>query len=92
MIIISKSFNTAQTHVVTALAGVLLMDLSALELSILRYGKNGRPQNCPRVLSRTLNGFSYSAHHSDYTDQIIANFGGPAFNDFSASQPFHTEL
>ena len=91
MIIISKSFNTAQTHVVTALAGVLPMDLRALELSILRYGKNGRPQNWPRISSPTLNGISYSAHHTHYTDQIIANFLGLSFNDLGVFQPFHID-
>ena len=63
----------------------------ALELSMSNYGKNGRPQNWPRVLSPTLNGINYSAHHSYYTDQIIANIFGPSFKDFSASQPFHID-
>ena len=34
MILISKSFNTAQAQVVTALAGVVPMNFRALELSI----------------------------------------------------------
>jgi len=36
-----------------------------------------------------LNGISYSAHHSHYTDQIIANFLGLSFNDLGVFQPFH---
>jgi len=64
------------------------MDLRALELSILRYAKNGRPQNCPRVLSPTLNGISYSPLHSHYTDQIIANFLGPSLMTLVHLSPF----
>jgi len=90
MIIISKYFNKAQTHVATTLAGVLTMNFRALELSTLRYGKNGQPQNSPRILSPTLNVISYSAHHSHYTNQIIANFLVLPLMT-SASQPFHID-
>ena len=74
-----------------AQVGVPRVDFRTLELSMLRYGKNGRSRNWPRVLSPTSNVISYLAHHRHYSDRIIANFLGPSFNDFSASQPFHID-
>ncbi|KAK2727662.1 hypothetical protein QYM36_008223 [Artemia franciscana] len=47
LILITKSFRTAQTDVLTALAGVLPIDLRAKELTIMPYAKKGRPEYWP---------------------------------------------
>jgi len=44
LILITKSFCTAETDVLSALAGVLPIDLRAKKLTIMRYAKKGKPE------------------------------------------------
>ncbi|KAK2712617.1 hypothetical protein QYM36_011340 [Artemia franciscana] len=71
LILITKSFRTAQTDVLTALAGVLPIDLRAKELTIMRYAKKGRPEYWPEFSTPGIPISSRTKSQSVCTDEII---------------------
>ena len=76
MIIISKSFRSAQNDVITAIAGVLPISFRATELATLRYAKKGRPSHWPNFTSPEFPLSKRSSNHSTFTDESLVDILG----------------
>ena len=85
---ISKSFRTAQNHVITALSGVLPIGLRAIELAVMRFVKKGRPPFWPDIVHPSFPLNRYSVDHSVFTDEIVAELLGVEFLMENYFSPF----
>ncbi|KAK2727782.1 hypothetical protein QYM36_008316 [Artemia franciscana] len=91
LILITKSFRTAQTDILQALAGVLPIDLRAKELTTMCYAKKGRPEYWPELSTPAIPISRRTKLHSDFIeshvrDEIIKVFLDVQSDD--SSPPF----